>query len=63
MEIRELESAIRRAVLADHPKPLLATLAGSLPGEFALAAGTLANRAQNQSVTKRVVQATAKPWA
>ena len=62
MEIRELEKAIRRAILADHPKPLLATLAGSLPEEFGVAADTLSNRAQDRAVTKLVVQAAAKPW-
>ena len=62
MEIRELEKAIRRIVLADHPKPLLATLAGSLPEEFAEAAGTLARRAEGQPISKRVVQAAARPW-
>ena len=62
MEIRELEKAIRRIVQADHPKPLLATLAGSLPAEFAEAAGTLAERAQERPVTNQVVQAKGHPW-
>ena len=62
MEIRELEKAIRRVVQADHPKPLLATLSGSLPEEFAVAAGTLSNRVRNQGIAKSVAQAKGHPW-
>ena len=64
MEIRELEQAIRRIVQADQPKPLLATLSGSgsLPEEFAVAAGTLANRARNHPIAKRVARAAAEDW-
>ena len=61
MEISKLEKAIKRVVRAERPMPLLA-MAGSLPEEFEVAAGTLSARTHDQPIAKRTVKAAAKPW-